>query len=105
MDTPMDNGQRTNGLSDKAMNCGTFDPNKERTAENMSEIYKIQLNQMNMVSGSLCNGNGNNNHVAIMVDSGAMTKRNWKGRKLQMLEKQRNQTERRRRLMRHLTER
>ncbi len=24
-----------------------------------------------MVSGSLCNGNVNNNHVALMIDSGA----------------------------------
>ncbi len=67
----MDNAQRNNGLSNKAMNYRTFDPNKERTAEHMSEIYEIQLNQMNMVSESLCNGNGNDNHVAIMVDSGA----------------------------------
>ncbi len=88
----MDNDQRNNGLSNKAMNFATFDPNKGRTVEHMSEIYEIQLNQMNMVSGSLCNGNGNNNHVAIMVDSGAKTKRNWKWRKLKILEKQRNKT-------------
>ncbi len=41
---PMDNDQRNNGLSNKAMNFATFDPDKEITVEHISEIYKILLN-------------------------------------------------------------